>query len=119
VENPISLYEALARPFKNLIKMMNAKIEEIKSMAESKLGTVVTEQKLNPAQQQPQTTAAPQGQPQGMGNFLWEGVLLSLPLVPDSHLSLKPFKRFSGIQLSLRFSGLSSRSLSLRLYPLL
>ncbi|MBN1697595.1 MAG: hypothetical protein JW881_08790 [Spirochaetales bacterium] len=76
VENPISLGEALSRPFKNLIKLINTKIEEFKSAAESKLGTVIKGEAVPGQQQQAAAGAAqPAAQPknQGLGNLFMGG----------------------------------------------
>lgn len=77
VENPISLYEALIRPFKNFAKLINSKIEEIKSVAESKLGSVVKENKVDTGTQPPLSAPPrekiPDGKSPGLGNFFMGG----------------------------------------------
>jgi hypothetical protein len=76
IENPISLGEALSRPFKNLFRLINTKIEELKSVAESKIGTVLKPEELATQQQQtgqtPATTATA-GKTQGLGNLFMGG----------------------------------------------
>ncbi|MBN2535803.1 MAG: hypothetical protein JXB88_23185 [Spirochaetales bacterium] len=71
VENPISLYEALVRPFKNFTRLINSKIEEIKAMAESKLGTVVSESKVESGT--PEQGKNPVNQSPGLGNLFMGG----------------------------------------------
>jgi hypothetical protein len=66
VENPISLKEAFSTPFKKLGKLINAKIEELKSAAETQLDTVVKGSETPPVQTQ-------QTDNKGIGNLFMGG----------------------------------------------
>lgn len=69
VENPISLIEAFSTPFKKLGKLIGSKIEELKSAAETQMGTVVKGAET-PAVQ---TTTQQTSNASGMGNLFMGG----------------------------------------------